>query len=55
MQNRVNFFDFDGNAVSRPVTQVAWELGDIDKGKYAHYTIKEIHEQKNSIPFGISD
>lgn len=45
----VNIFDFNGNAVSRPVTQVAWELGDIDKGKYAHYTIKEIHEQQNSI------
>src|SRR5919112_1236343 len=46
----VNLFDFNGNNVSRPITQVAWELGDIDKGKYAHYTIKEIHQQKNSIP-----
>ena len=46
----VNLFDFNGNSVSRPITQVAWELGDIDKGKYAHYTIKEIHQQKNSIP-----
>jgi len=46
----INLFDFNGNTISRPVTQVAWELGDIDKGKYAHYTIKEIHEQKNSIP-----
>jgi glucosamine--fructose-6-phosphate aminotransferase (isomerizing) len=46
----VNLFDFNGNNVSRPITQVAWELGDIDKGKYAHYTIKEIHQQKSSIP-----
>ena len=46
----INLFDFNGNTISRPITQVAWELGDIDKGKYAHYTIKEIHEQKNSIP-----
>jgi len=46
----VNLFDFNGNNVSRAITQVAWELGDIDKGKYAHYTIKEIHQQKNSIP-----
>lgn len=46
----INLFDFKGNVISRPITQVAWELGDIDKGKYAHYTIKEIHEQKNSIP-----
>src|SRR5688572_18500838 len=48
--NRVNLFDFNGNNVYRPITQVAWELGDIDKGKYAHYTLKEIHQQKNSIP-----
>ena len=46
----INLYDFNGNAISRPITQVAWELGDIDKGKYAHYTIKEIHEQKKSIP-----
>ena len=46
----IHLFDFDGNTVVRPITQVAWELGDIDKGIYAHYTIKEIHEQKNSIP-----
>src|SRR5215211_5408502 len=46
----INLFDFNGHAISRPITQVAWELGDIDKGKFAHYTIKEIHEQKNSIP-----
>lgn len=46
----INLYDFNGNNVSRPITQVAWELGDIDKGKYAHYTIKEIHQQINSIP-----
>ena len=31
--------------VSRPITQVAWELGSTEKGKFAHHTIKEIHEQ----------
>ncbi|MGZ5499966.1 MAG: glutamine--fructose-6-phosphate transaminase (isomerizing), partial [Nitrososphaeraceae archaeon] len=46
----INLYDFNGNNVFRPITQVAWELGDIDKGKYAHYTIKEIHQQINSIP-----
>jgi glucosamine--fructose-6-phosphate aminotransferase (isomerizing) len=28
---------------------VAWELGDIDKGKYAHYTLKEINEQRLTV------
>ncbi len=47
--NKIQIFDFNGKPVDRPVTQVAWELGDIDKGKYAHHTIKEIDEQKLSI------
>ncbi|MDX1372261.1 MAG: glutamine--fructose-6-phosphate transaminase (isomerizing), partial [Nitrososphaeraceae archaeon] len=54
-ENNVYIYDFNGNPVSRDITQVAWELGDIDKGKYAHYTHKEIHEQEYSIEnaFGI--
>jgi glucosamine--fructose-6-phosphate aminotransferase (isomerizing) len=35
----------EGNPVNRPITQVAWELASADKGKYAHHTLKEIHEQ----------
>jgi glutamine---fructose-6-phosphate transaminase (isomerizing) len=38
-------YDPDGNTVNRALTQVAWELAAIDKGKYAHHTLKEIHEQ----------
>lgn len=45
----IQLCDFDGNTVNRPVTQVAWEFAAADKGKYAHYTIKEIHEQKATI------
>ena len=45
----ISFFDFNGDRISRRITQVAWELGDADKGKYAHHTLKEIHEQQNTI------
>ena len=31
--------------MNRAVTQVAWELAAIEKGKYAFHTLKEIHEQ----------
>ena len=41
----LQIYDSDGNTVNRSLTQVAWELAAIDKGKYAHYTLKEIHEQ----------
>lgn len=45
----ISFFNFDGDRISRKLTQVAWELGDADKGKYSHYTLKEIHEQQQTI------
>jgi glucosamine--fructose-6-phosphate aminotransferase (isomerizing) len=45
----ISFFNFDGDRISRRITQVAWELGDADKGKYVHYTLKEIHEQHQTI------
>ncbi len=45
----LQLFDFNGLPVKRPITQVAWELGAADKGKYAHYTLKEIHEQTSTI------
>ena len=47
--NDISFFNFDGDRVSRRMTQVAWELGDADKGKYSHFTLKEIHEQRYTI------
>jgi glucosamine--fructose-6-phosphate aminotransferase (isomerizing) len=28
---------------------VAWELADVNKGKFAHYTIKEIFEQRTAV------
>ena len=47
--SKLEIFDFEGVPVARAITQVAWELGDIDKGKYAHYTLKEINDQKSSV------
>ena len=45
----LELFDSIGLSVSRQVTKVAWELGAADKGKYAHHTLKEIHEQDITI------
>ena len=47
--NKISIFDYCGNPVTRQIDQVAWEFSDLDKGKYAHYTIKEIHDQNNTI------
>ncbi|MEO9295393.1 MAG: glutamine--fructose-6-phosphate transaminase (isomerizing) [Nitrososphaera sp.] len=46
---KLEIFNLEGTPVARPITQVAWELGEIDKGKYAHYTLKEINDQRLTI------
>lgn len=48
-EEKLDLFDFDGNPITRPITQVAWELAAAEKGSYAHHTLKEIHEQKSTI------
>lgn len=48
-KSKLEIFDFEGVPVARPITQVAWELGDIEKGKYAHYTLKEINDQRLTV------
>jgi glucosamine--fructose-6-phosphate aminotransferase (isomerizing) len=45
----LELFNFEGYSVKRPVTKVAWELAAAEKGTYAHYTLKEIHEQSSTI------
>ena len=45
----INIFNFGGELITRSVTKVAWELADANKGEFAHYTIKEIFEQRTSI------
>jgi glucosamine--fructose-6-phosphate aminotransferase (isomerizing) len=44
----ISIFNFSGDPMTRCVTKVAWELADANKGEFAHYTIKEISEQRTS-------
>ena len=45
----LTFFDFAGAPVIKSPTTVAWEIGDVSKNQFLHYTLKEIHEQPTSI------
>jgi len=45
----VEIYDMNGKEVRRKPTQVAWELADLSKLDYAHYTLKEIHEQPKTV------
>ncbi len=39
----------DGKRVRRDPDQVAWELSDVTKSDYAHFTLKEINEQPRTV------
>ena len=42
-------FDFDGKNAEYEITKVSKEFGDVYKGDYAHFTLKEIYEQPDVI------
>ncbi|MEM3172341.1 MAG: glutamine--fructose-6-phosphate transaminase (isomerizing) [Candidatus Nitrosotenuis sp.] len=45
----LQIFNFDGNPVKHQVTKVSKEFADVYKGDYAHFTLKEISEQPDTI------
>jgi len=46
---KVGLYDFLGRPIVHQVTTVAKEFGEADKGKYVHYTLKEIFEQPSTV------
>ena len=47
--SKLKIYGFDGMQIKKPITKVAKEFADVDKGDYAHYTLKEISEQPETI------
>ncbi len=43
-------FGFDQSPIKHAITKVSKEFGDVYKGDYAHFTLKEICEQDRTIP-----
>jgi glucosamine--fructose-6-phosphate aminotransferase (isomerizing) len=41
--------DMDAEALTRPVSSIDWDLDMIERGGYAHFMLKEIFEQPNTI------
>jgi glutamine---fructose-6-phosphate transaminase (isomerizing) len=48
-KDRVRIVGPTGKEVKRKPTQVAWELSDISKSDFEHYTLKEIKEQPQTV------
>jgi glucosamine--fructose-6-phosphate aminotransferase (isomerizing) len=45
----IQIYDFEGEPVKHQVTKVSKEFADAYKGDYAHFTLKEISEQPDTI------
>jgi glucosamine--fructose-6-phosphate aminotransferase (isomerizing) len=45
----VRFLDGDGREVTRPVTHLDWEAGEVERGGFRHFMLKEIHEQPTAV------
>lgn len=45
----IQIFDFDGSPVHHQIVKISKELVDVYKGDYAHFTLKEISEQPDTI------
>ncbi|WP_062327161.1 glutamine--fructose-6-phosphate transaminase (isomerizing) [Treponema endosymbiont of Eucomonympha sp.] len=48
-RDRVDFFAGEGEKVSRATQRVEWDVGAAEKGGYAHFMLKEIHEQPKAL------
>lgn len=49
-ENSVEFVDlYTGGRIQRPATQLDWSADRLDKNGYAHYMLKEIHEQSVTV------
>lgn len=48
-KDMVAFFDHDGMPVKKTMHTVSWDAAAAEKGDYAHFMLKEIHEQPKAI------
>ena len=48
-RDRVDFFNYEGERVAKATKHVDWDVAAAEKGGYAHFMLKEIHEQPKAI------
>ena len=48
-QEKMQILDFQGNEIKPQITKVSKEFADVYKGDYAHFTLKEISEQPQTV------
>jgi glucosamine--fructose-6-phosphate aminotransferase (isomerizing) len=48
-KGQIQVLDFQGNEIKPQITKVSKEFADVYKGDYAHFTLKEISEQPETV------
>ncbi len=48
-RDRVEFRDCEGKPIEKTTTHVEWDVAAAEKGGYAHFMLKEIHEQPKAL------
>ncbi|SHI10707.1 glucosamine--fructose-6-phosphate aminotransferase (isomerizing) [Sporobacter termitidis DSM 10068] len=48
-KDSVRFYDLAGNALEKKLLKVDWDAAAAEKGNYAHFMLKEIHEQPGAV------
>ena len=49
LPGEAHFYDLNGDEIQLPLTHVTWSAEAAQKGGYAHFMIKEIHEQPRAV------
>ena len=49
LPGEAHFFDLNGDEIELPLTHVTWSAEAAQKGGYAHFMLKEIHEQPQAV------
>lgn len=48
-QDEVHFFNIDREEIVKEITEIKWNAEAAEKGGYAHFMLKEIHEQPRAV------
>ncbi len=46
---RVTFYNLDGEVISKELTEIKWDAEAAEKGGFEHFMMKEIHEQPKAV------
>ncbi|MBQ1491680.1 MAG: glutamine--fructose-6-phosphate transaminase (isomerizing) [Blautia sp.] len=48
-KGEVTFYDLNGDAIPKEMTQISWDAKAAEKGGFEHFMMKEIHEQPKAV------